>query len=123
MTAAAKGAAFSAAGLGVLCIGLYALLFWNAERVVALCAEPGVMAALFPVGVALVFSFVHGAFTGKFWDALGVKPRGRREPWERQIRALPDSPSTCPWESWPRRSRSCRATGPSPSSATMACAA
>lgn len=78
MTPAAKGAAHSAAGLGVLSIGLYAFLFLNAERVVALCAEPGVMAALFPIGVALVFSFVHGAFTGKFWDALGVQPRGAR---------------------------------------------
>jgi len=29
-----------------------------------------------PILVALVFSVVHGAFTSKFWDVLGVKAKG-----------------------------------------------
>lgn len=28
-----------------------------------------------PIGIALLFSFVHGAFTGRFWDVLGLKAR------------------------------------------------
>ena len=28
-----------------------------------------------PVTIAFAFSFVHGAFTGHFWDALGVHAR------------------------------------------------
>lgn len=29
-----------------------------------------------PILVALLFSVVHGAFTSKFWDVLGVKAKG-----------------------------------------------
>lgn len=28
-----------------------------------------------PVVIALVFSFVHGAFTSHFWDMMGIKPK------------------------------------------------
>lgn len=28
---------------------------------------------LIPIVVAFVFSFVHGAFTGHFWEALGLR--------------------------------------------------
>lgn len=28
-----------------------------------------------PVVIALLFSFVHGAFTSHFWDMMGVKPK------------------------------------------------
>lgn len=27
-----------------------------------------------PIVIAFVFSYVHGAFTGYFWDVLGLKP-------------------------------------------------
>ncbi|MFP5349658.1 MAG: hypothetical protein ACLGHO_07420 [Gammaproteobacteria bacterium] len=30
---------------------------------------------LVPVGIAFVFSFVHGSFTSRFWDLLGVRAR------------------------------------------------
>jgi ABC-type transport system involved in multi-copper enzyme maturation permease subunit len=78
LNAANRKVAATAVGLGALSSALYALLFWHADLVVAICAKPGLLAALLPVGVAFIFSFVHGAFTGKFWDALGAKPRGGR---------------------------------------------
>jgi hypothetical protein len=28
-----------------------------------------------PVAMAFLFSLVHGAFTGHFWDVLGIKAR------------------------------------------------
>lgn len=28
-----------------------------------------------PVTIAFIFSLVHGAFTGHFWDALGVQAK------------------------------------------------
>jgi len=28
---------------------------------------------LVPIVIAFVFSYVHGTFTGSFWDALGLK--------------------------------------------------
>ena len=28
-----------------------------------------------PLVIAFIFSIVHGAFTGHFWDALGLKPK------------------------------------------------
>ena len=27
-----------------------------------------------PIVIAFVFSYVHGTFTGSFWDMLGLKP-------------------------------------------------
>lgn len=30
---------------------------------------------LLPIGLAFVFSFVHGIFTDRFWEALGVKAK------------------------------------------------
>ncbi len=33
---------------------------------------------LVPIIVALVFSVVHGAFTGHFWELLGLKPKSSR---------------------------------------------
>lgn len=75
MTPGGSRAAVAAAAYGVPSAGLYGLLFWDEALIVELCSTPGLTGALFPVAVALVFSFVHGAFTGKFWDAFGVKPR------------------------------------------------
>ena len=31
--------------------------------------------ALVPIVIALLFSFVHGAFTGQFWDLLGLRAK------------------------------------------------
>ena len=41
--------------------------------------EPGNgLLVLVPIAIALVISYVHGAFTGLFWDVMGLKPAARR---------------------------------------------
>lgn len=60
--------------LGALAGGLYAGLFFNEATVLEL-SHRGQWWFLFPVAVAFLFSFVHGAFTGLFWDVLGVKAK------------------------------------------------
>jgi hypothetical protein len=60
--------------LGVTVAVLYALLFIYEKDVIRLCKVGG-WGFLFPVSVAFVFSIFHGAFTGLFWDVLGVKAK------------------------------------------------
>ncbi|MGE5240229.1 MAG: hypothetical protein ACM3NI_01150 [Bacteroidota bacterium] len=60
---------------GLLSMSLYALLFADAEQVLRLTTRPDGLYFLMPVAIALAFSLVHGAFTGYFWEALGVKPK------------------------------------------------
>lgn len=60
---------------GLLSIGLYSLLHhFSADLVrLALATHAGHKGLFFvPILLALLFSFVHGAFTGHFWNALGV---------------------------------------------------
>lgn len=57
---------------------LYVLLFAFSARLPELAAatrEGNKIYALVPIAIALVFSFVHGAFTGHFWDLLGLRAR------------------------------------------------
>lgn len=56
---------------------LYGLLFVFEKDVIRLCREGG-WSLLFPVSVAFVFSIFHGAFTGMFWDVLGVKAKNSK---------------------------------------------
>lgn len=59
-------------------VALYALLFWFDEELLELAQSTrrGDKRLFFvPIGIALLFSFVHGAFTGRFWDVLGLKAR------------------------------------------------
>ena len=65
---------FKLAAYGVAVFVLYGTLFYYEEDIIRLCKKGG-WYFLFPVSVAFVFSFFHGAFTGMFWDALGVKAR------------------------------------------------
>lgn len=60
--------------LGVLTVGLYLALFLN-EATVLEITRRGHWWFLAPVAIAFLFSFVHGAFTGLFWDVLGVKAK------------------------------------------------
>ena len=60
--------------LGVLTLLLYAGLLLAGDRVLQLSALGG-WYFLVPVMIAFTFSFAHGAFTGHFWDLLGVKAR------------------------------------------------
>lgn len=59
---------------GILSIGLYALLYQYEREILTLSVQPW-WSVILPVGVAFLFSIVHGNFTGFFWDALGVKPK------------------------------------------------
>jgi hypothetical protein len=65
--------------LGLASAGLYILLFVFSDRLPELAAinrQGGhKLYALVPIGIALVFSFVHGAFTGHFWDLLGLRAK------------------------------------------------
>ena len=70
--------------LGVASTGLYVLLFVFADRLPEIAAATrngetpygiALALALVPILIALVFSFVHGAFTGRFWDLLGLRAK------------------------------------------------
>ena len=65
---------WKAVGLGLLSLGLYLALFLNEQSVLAWSVSHS-WSFLVPVAIAFVFSFVHGAFTGAFWDAVGFKPK------------------------------------------------
>lgn len=60
--------------LGIVTGVLYWLLFANEAQVMSLSSQ-GKWAFWIPVSIAFVFSFAHGAFTGEFWDVLGVKAK------------------------------------------------
>ena len=65
--------------LGLASAGLYILLFVFSDKLPELAAinRQGEhrLYALVPIGIALLFSFVHGAFTGHFWDLLGLRAK------------------------------------------------
>lgn len=64
--------------LGVISAGLYLLLFLFSDMLLELAAATRrgeKLAALVPVAIAMIFSFVHGAFTGHFWDLLGLRAK------------------------------------------------
>lgn len=60
---------------GALSLFLYILLFLNADTVLRMSSRTDGVFFLIPVTIALVFSLAHGAFTGYFWEVLGVLPR------------------------------------------------
>jgi hypothetical protein len=53
----------------------YALLFIYQKEVMAAFTRTDGFYPLLPIITAFVFSFAHGAFTGYFWEVLGVKAR------------------------------------------------
>lgn len=59
---------------GVISFLLYALLYVFEDHILRWTVR-GRWFFVFPVLVAFVFSLFHGAFTGYFWDALGVRAR------------------------------------------------
>ena len=65
--------------LGVCSAGLYFLLFLFSEELTLLASAnrdgQHRLYAFIPLAVALVFSLVHGAFTGHFWDLLGLRAK------------------------------------------------
>lgn len=62
---------------GAASVALYGLLFLFADETVELAhrtREGEKIWFLVPIVIAFVFSLVHGAFTGCFWTAVGLKP-------------------------------------------------
>lgn len=67
-----------AAILGLLSAALYTALLLNSEALnaYAAAARHGEhIYSIIPIVIAFVFSLVHGAFTGQFWDAIGLKAK------------------------------------------------
>lgn len=68
----------AALALGAMSAALYFLLYLFADEITALAVkarEGQKLYALVPIAIALVFSFVHGTFTGRFWDLIGLKAK------------------------------------------------
>ncbi len=57
---------------GLITAAFYAAVFLNADTVMKYFTKGG-MYAFLPVGAAFLVSFIHGAFTGNFWTALGIE--------------------------------------------------
>jgi hypothetical protein len=67
---------------GTASVALYALLFVYADDTVELARrtrEGEKIWFLAPIVIAFVFSYVHGAFTGHFWEALGLKAADKKK--------------------------------------------
>jgi hypothetical protein len=67
-TKAVKSAVF----FGLLTAAFYAAVFLNSDTVMKYFTKGG-MYAMLPVGAAFLVSFIHGAFTGNFWTAMGIE--------------------------------------------------
>lgn len=65
--------------LGVISLILYVLLFTN-QQLVLTWSTSGEFSFLVPIAIAFALSFVHGGFTGGFWDMFGLKAKTRKEP-------------------------------------------
>jgi len=59
---------------GLVSLALYFVLYLFEDSILAFTSRGG-WYFIAPVVIALVFSYVHGAFTGHFWDILGIKAR------------------------------------------------
>lgn len=59
---------------GAVSAALYFLLYLF-EDVILTWSTRGAWYFLIPVGIAFLFSLIHGAFTGHFWDVLGIKAK------------------------------------------------
>jgi hypothetical protein len=61
-------------GLGLASAALYGALYAFERPILAYTAEGGYSLFLV-IAIAFAFSVVHGAFTGRFWDTLGLKAK------------------------------------------------
>lgn len=60
--------------LGALSATLYYSLYHFNEQILEWSKQGG-WYFIVPITIAFIFSGVHGAFTGHFWDLLGVKAK------------------------------------------------
>ena len=61
---------------GCASIALYVLLFIYADQLVEFAYQTKTgnkLLFLIPVAIAFVCSYFHGAFTGYFWEAVGLR--------------------------------------------------
>ncbi len=64
--------------LGIISIVLYTLLYFYSVDLTHIAEDTnhGHKALFFvPIVTALIFSYVHGSFTSKFWDIIGIKAK------------------------------------------------
>ncbi len=53
---------------------LFFLLYYYNEPILE-SSKQGGWYFIVPISIALIFSYVHGTFTGRFWDLLGIKAK------------------------------------------------
>jgi Na+-driven multidrug efflux pump len=63
---------------GAISASLYFLLYLYEREIMQSFTRSDALYPALPVLAAFVFSFAHGAFTGYFWEALGVIARPRK---------------------------------------------
>ncbi|RJR40731.1 MAG: universal stress protein [Deltaproteobacteria bacterium] len=66
-------------GFGLATAVLYAAVFMNTDTVMQYFTKGAWYAAL-PIATVFVFSFVHGAFSGYLWEALGIQAPKKVQP-------------------------------------------
>jgi len=69
---------YDALYLGLLSVILYGFLYQYSGEVrhyAELTHAGSKFYAIVPIIIAFVFSLVHGAFTGHFWEAVGLKAK------------------------------------------------
>lgn len=57
---------------GLFTIVAYAAIFLNSETIMKYFTKGGSY-GIFPVATAFLVSFIHGAFAGNFWSAVGIE--------------------------------------------------
>ena len=60
--------------LGTMVALMYWQLFANEARILDISRQ-GDWSGFLLIAIALVFSFVHGAFTSHFWELLGLRAK------------------------------------------------
>jgi len=69
-----KRALVRTALFGAISITFYVMLYLLSDKILAYSKQGGWFFVV-PIGIAFVFSIVHGNFTGQFWDLFGVKAK------------------------------------------------
>lgn len=63
---------------GIISLTLYVVLLTKQQFFNEYFTKGGLYAFL-PIGMAFIFSFVHGNFTGNFWTVLGVEASKKKK--------------------------------------------
>jgi hypothetical protein len=58
--------------MGIVSVVLYSILLTKQDVVTSYFGKGGLYAIL-PIATALIFSIIHGSFTGNFWTVLGIE--------------------------------------------------